>query len=80
MGFFELFPSQAITSMFAVITSRKVKQLKESRMLLYRLLLWKEIKIPIQEMASTRKHSAVLTETEIIQAGNYGEMRRRHKL
>lgn len=74
MGFSELFPSQAITSMFAVITSRKVKQLKENRMLLYQLLLWKEIKIPIQEMASTRNHSAVLTETEIIQAGNYGEM------
>lgn len=57
-----------------MITDRKVKQLKESRMSLYQLLLWKEMKICIQKMVYTRNRSVVLTETEIIQGGNYGAM------
>lgn len=57
-----------------MITDRKVKQLKESRMSLYQLLLWKEMKICIQKMVYTRNRSVVLTETEIIQRGNYGAL------
>lgn len=57
-----------------MITNSKVKQLKESRMYLYQLLLWKEMKIHIQKMTYTRNHSVVVTETEIIQGGNYGAM------
>lgn len=55
-----------------MITNRKVKQLKENRISSYQLLLWKEMKIHIQKMTYTRKHSVLLTETKIIQGGNYG--------
>lgn len=59
--------------MFAMIINRKVKQLKKSRMSLYQLLLWKEMKIHNQKM-TYKKSQCGLDRTDIFQGGNYGAM------
>lgn len=60
--------------MFAMIKNRKVKLLKETRMSLYQLFLWKEMKIHIQKITYTRNCNAILMETEIIQGKSMGKV------
>lgn len=69
-----LFSAQTIISMFAMIKNRKVKLLKEIRMSLYQLFLWKEMKIHIQKMPYTRNCNVTLTKTEITQGESMGKV------
>lgn len=69
-----LFSAQAIISMFAMIKNKKVKLLKETRMSLYQLFLWKEMKIHIQKMPYTRNCNVILTKTEITQGESMGKV------